>query len=341
MAVVKADAYGHGLEKAASATIEGGAACLGVATVDEGLRLRAAGITIPVLVLGIALPEAAPDVVAADLSQTVSSQESLRELETAAKASGKTVAVHLKIETGMGRIGVYPDEVSELITYVDDSETLLFEGLATHVGWGHSQTDLITEQVAQFNQILADLEGTTPPPRWRHAANSLVTLISPTAHLDMVRVGLLTYGISPAPSLDHELVSHLTPALSVHARITHIRTLRPGQPVSYGGTSRVETLTEAAIVPVGYGDGYPRFPSSDGFVLIDGKPSPILGSVCMDQLVIDVSDRKVSVGDEVVLLGTSGSTRITAPDLATAAGRIPYEMVTSLGATRLPFTYVT
>ena len=344
MSVVKANAYGHGLIEVGQAAIEAGVSCLGVATVDEGLQLRNSALSIPILVLGASLPEQAAKLAAADLSCTVSSLASAEALRAAAGSQGRTAKIHLKLDTGMGRVGNYLDEAIELANAVGDNDSFEIEGIATHIGWTIGpQSDALSKQIQTFNEHIDILvQYLTKAPRWIHAANSLVTIAKQSGHFNLVRIGLLTYGISPSPRLPAKLplLSALKPALSIHARLTQIRTLRPGQPVGYGGTHTVEQNTRAGIVPVGYGDGYPRLSSGGGHVLCRGIKCPILGTVCMDQIVVDLTNSNAEIGDEVVLLGESEGERITAIDLANSSGRISYEMVTGLPV-RLPYLYTT
>ncbi len=340
MAVIKADAYGHGIIKTAQAAIEGGASCLGVATVYEGLSLREAGIEDPIVILGLTLPEATSAIVDADLSATVSAAESVEALQAAAAAQNTVAKLHLKVDTGMGRIGVAPDGVERLLDLISSGSHLEVEGLSTHIGWDVDQLSELQKQVDRIQRTFDQLLSSHPRPRWVHAANSLVTLSQPAVRYNLVRAGLLTYGIPPCdhPALRAAPLDALTAALSIHARITQVRELEAGQAVSYGGHTVVDRPTRAAIVPVGYGDGYPRFPSPSGSALANGVRCPILGVICMDQMVIDISDADVDIGDEVILLGTDRATSITAADLALLAQRIPYEIVTGLGA-RLPYRY--
>ena len=337
MAVVKANGYGHGLSQAAEAATSGGAAALGVATVDEGVDLRNVGSSTPIVVLGASLPDQAATVLEFELSQTVSSLASIDALADAAAVQDKKARVHLKVDTGMGRVGAYLEEALELLDAIRRHPNVELEGLATHVGWDAGQQDRIKSQIDTFSAAQETLRPKlTEIPRWTHAANSLVTVTEPKGHFNLVRVGLLTYGIPPSDSESRR--PSLSPALSIHARFTQIRTLRPGQPVSYGGVTVVDRATRAAIIPVGYGDGYPRISQGGGHVLFNGKRCPILGVVCMDQFVVDVTDTDATVGDEVILLGRSGSESITVTELASSTGRIPYEIVAGL-TPRLPYTY--
>ncbi len=342
MAVVKANGYGHGLGQAARAALSGGAACLGVANPDEGIRLRQTGVTSPIVILGATLPHAAATIVEADLAATVSSLPVLLALRSEADRHNRTARVHLKLETGMGRVGTYLEETVEILKVCEQSSPIEVEGISTHVGWGiGEQSAAITAQIRTFTGALDTLlDHLQDRPRWIHAANSLVTAAEPSAHFNLIRAGLLTFGISPSQQLPdlHPLLKTLKPVLSIHARLTQVRTLRRGQTVSYGGTTVVDRETTAAIVPVGYGDGYPRYPKGGGDVLLGDHRCPILGTVCMDQMVIDITGQPADVGHEVVLLGASGNEQITASDLAAAAGRLSYEMVTGLVA-RLPYVY--
>ena len=340
MSVVKANGYGHGMLEASRAALEGGAACLGVATPSEGVDLRKLGIDAPVVVLGALLPHHADVVVEHGLSQVVSSTEAVDAMGDAANRHARTASLHLKVETGMGRVGCASEEVPDILAAILAHPRLELEGLMTHIGWGEDQLDQLRSQAADFHRhVDGHLEPATSP-RWVHAANSLVTLVEPDARFNLVRPGLLTYGIPPAnPSLLHSpLLDNLTPALSIRARITQIRTLKKGHAVSYGGRTVVDRETRAGIVPVGYGDGYPRSAEPTGIVLVDGTACPILGVVCMDQFVVDVTDTDASVGDVVTLLGSSAYSSITANDLARDFSRIPYEVVAGLTA-RLPRLY--
>jgi len=337
MSVVKANAYGHGLVAAGCAALEGGAACLGVANAHEGLQLRDAGVREPILILGPSLPEVVPSVIAAGISLTVSSPAHVQAAEDAAKRGGAVAKLHVKLESGMGRIGAYAAEARPLTETIRLSPHLELEGLATHVGWDAEQQDRIHPQIKQFKEEVQSLSANAC--RWTHAANSLVTALAPAGHCNLVRAGLLTYGIAPTTSILPPSIDQITPALSIHARITQMRPLKQGQTVSYSGTYVAPKDQRVGLVPVGYGDGYPRFPvESTPYVLLKGQRCRILGVVCMDQFVIELDDRDANIGDEVVLLGASETESISANDLALLAAKIPYEIVTGLSA-RLPYRY--
>ena len=339
MAVVKANAYGHGLVPAARAALEGGAAALGVALLEEGLALRAAGIRAPVVVLGCALPQQAEALVDADLSQVVSQVDTLRALSRAARARQKPGRVHLKIDTGMGRVGVAPDAVLALAAKIHALPNLVLEGVATHIAW-EAARDMprARQQIARFRASLRALRQAGCQPRWRHAANSVTTVQIPNGHFDLVRVGLLTYGIPPAGGASGLI---LRPALALKARITQLRDMQPGQTLSYGGTCTLSRPARVGLVPLGYADGYSRRLSNRASVLVRGQRCPVVGAVCMDQFLIDVTDVPApTVGEEVVLLGPSAPECISVAELAAWMDGIAHEVVSQL-APRLPRHYHT
>jgi len=344
MAVVKANAYGHGLVPVARAAVEGGAAALGVALLEEGLELRQSGVAAPVVVLGAGLPEQAEALVAAGISQTVSTPEMAKALARAAERLGTRARVHVKIDTGMGRVGTAPEDAAELVTCVLEQPSLELEGIATHIGWDTPEHDGRTiAQAESFHRLLGQLaRDCQARPRWRHAANSLVTLQCRPGHLDLVRAGLLTYGIVPSsiptsdPRLDRDPLDRLLPALSLRARVTQVRGLPAGHPVSYGGTAVLDRPSRLAVVPIGYADGYPRSATNRGHVLIHNRCCPLVGAVCMDQIVVDVTDvPQAAPGDEVVLIGRQGAEEIGLRDLADRSDAILHEVVSGLSP-RLP-----
>lgn len=335
MAVVKANAYGHGLVPAARAALKGGAAALGVARLEEGLRLRSAGIGAPVVVLGCALPEQAEALVRAGLSQTVSDIGLARALSQASLALDKPARVHLKIDTGMGRVGVHPEDAPALGGKIVSLPGLTLEGIATHIPWDEA-VDMPRAE-AQIARFKACLQALGLRPRWRHAANSVITARMPHAHLDLVRVGLLTYGIPPADGAPH---IGLRPALSIKARLVQIRSMQPGQTVSYGGTFTVTRPSRLAVVPIGYADGYARSLSNRAQMLIRGQRCPVVGRICMDQTVVDVTGVPgAAVGDEVIALGRAGGDEISVWELANLADSITHEVVSRLSR-RLPRVFI-
>lgn len=336
MAVVKANGYGHGLAESARAALEGGASSLGVALLDEALALRQDGIDAPILVLGCGLPEDAPHLVRHRIAQVVSDPDMAAALSCEAVRQNRPAHVHVKVDTGMGRVGCPLQDAPALLRQVTSLPNLTLEGVATHF----PQADAahlpdIEAQLARFLKTLDHLEGS--PIRCRHAASSAVTALLPRAHLNMVRVGLLIYGIPP---LDGPCPLDLRPALTLKARVTQVKPVPVGWPVSYGETFVTRRPSRLAIIPVGYADGYPRRLSNCGEALIRGRRCPIRGRVCMDQCVVDVTDIPgVSVGDEAVLIGQQGEERIAVWDLTRAVDGAPHEIVACLSA-RLPRVYL-
>jgi alanine racemase len=333
LAVVKANGYGHGLVTAARAAVAGGAEKLGVAILEEGATLRSAGVEAPILILGASLPECAGAIVGSDLAQTVADTGLLDALNDAAGLQGKVARVHLKIDTGMGRVGVPPRNFDALHAHAVALPHICVDGLATHIGWEDDTS--IETQVRSFRDLTEGF-----PDRDAHAANSLVAIRSNAARMDWARIGLLTYGVLPQPLYEASIrlpeTRDLRPALSIVARITQLRTADPGQTVSYGGTFTVDRPSRLAILPVGYADGYPRALSNRGHVLIHGHRCPVRGAVCMDQTVVDVTDcPDARPGDPILLVGSDGPHRITINDLARTAGTIPHDILAGLGP-RLP-----
>lgn len=337
-AVIKADGYGHGsvpiAQELESLDFVWGFA---VATPEEAFLLRENGVKKPVLVLGSVFPYAYERMAKEDIRATVFSQEMLPVLSQAAERVGKSLKVHVKVDTGMARIGVAPDEeglafVTALMEYVRDG-SLMLEGIFTHFARADERDRTDAErQLELFKSFLDRLQseaGIDVP--LRHCANSAAILAFPKSNLDMVRAGIALYGLLPSGEVPGG-PSGLEPALSLRSRIVLVKTLRKGQSVSYGGTFTAERDMRIATIPVGYGDGYPRSLSGRGSVLIRGKRVSVLGRVCMDQFMVDVSDiPDASEGDIVTLIGADGEERITAEELGDLSGRFNYELVCDLG----------
>lgn len=334
MAIVKANAYGHGLELASKAALKGGAKALGVALPQEGQQLREAGIQAPILILGPILPPDANTLVHNNLSAVVSNKESLQALASAAQSQNTQARIHLKLDTGMGRIGCSFTEGLELIHYMQQHPNVYLEGIMSHIAWENLEDhDKIHTQMLHFQSFLQQCGSIKP--HWRHIANSATTLQFTQAHYDLVRVGLLTYGLPP---LNTSLP--LTPALSLKAQITQIRHLTPGQTLSYGGTFTLTRPSQIALIPLGYADGYNRRLSNCAQVLIHNQRCPVVGSICMDLTLIDVTDvPQAKLADEVILLGASQSDQITPQDLAHWSNTIVHEIISQLSP-RLPRHYL-
>jgi alanine racemase len=335
MAVVKANAYGHGDVAVARAALEAGATWLGVALVEEGLGLREAGIEAPILVLS-EFPSGAEGVaVDARLTPTVYSDAGLDRLATAAR--GRPVSVHVKVDTGMHRVGVWPPDDAVAFLERVRAQRLEIEGLWTHLA--KSEDDEVTTkvQVDLFASIVDDARRAGIAPRYLHAANSGAVIRHPETTFDLVRPGIALYGIPPAPGVGGEL--GLRPALTWRSEVSLARRLAAGARISYGHRYELERASWVATVPVGYADGYPRSASSRGEILIRGRRCRVAGTVTMDQTRVDCGEHEIAAGDEVILVGRQGSAAVSAWDLGEAAGTIGYEIVTRIGE-RVPRGYV-
>jgi alanine racemase len=341
LAVVKADGYGCGAVPVARAALDAGATWLGVALVEEGAVLRAAGIDAPVLVLSEPPPEAAGAVVSAALTPVVYTEPGIEALAKAVAELSPDAAlpVHLKVDTGMHRVGCPPEKVATLVEAIDGRPELVLDGICTHFAVADEpDRSESNEQLDQFRQVLDAVDAARGRPRLIHAANSAALLAVPDARFDLVRAGIALYGVAPAPILADRV--SLTPVLSLRAQVTYVKTLPAGTRVSYGLRYELTRRSRIVTVPVGYADGVPRNLGLRGAeVLIGGKRYPIAGTVTMDQLMVDVGNDTVEVGDEVVLLGRQGADEVTAEEWAERLDTIAYEIVTGIGP-RVPRRYV-
>ncbi len=330
IAVVKANAYGHGAVPIAQTVLENGATRLAVARLEEGIQLRQAGITAPILVMGYTLPAQASAFVRWDLTPTVNTLEGAQALSAAAEATGRRRAVHVKVDTGMGRYGLLPGEVVDFVRALAALPGLTLEGLYTHFAVADLADKSYTHrQFSRFLEVVQAVEAAGFSIPLKHAANSAATLDLPETHLDAVRPGLILYGMRPSDEVEPAIP--LRPALTLKSHVARLRTLPSGSSISYGRTYITTRPTPVALVPVGYGDGYHRLASNRGAVLIRGRRAPIVGRVCMDQFVVDVSDIPgVAQDDEVVLIGRQGDEVITAEEVAGWVETINYEVTTSL-----------
>jgi alanine racemase len=337
MAVVKADGYGHGDEAVARAALEAGAARIGVALVEEGLGLRERGIQAPILVLSELPPGSEKEALAAGLTPTVYTEDGVAGISEAAGALGRHAAVHLKLDTGMHRVGAWPpSRVSAIARAIFDSG-LELEGLWTHFAASERDDEGTREQLRRLLEARDALVSEGIRPKLVHAANSGATIRLPETHLDLVRPGAAVYGVDPGDGVGPAF--GLRPALTWRSAVTMVKRVPEGDRLSYGGTYRLERDANVATVPVGYGDGYPRGLSSKADVLIRGRRHRVAGTVTMDQTLVDCGDEDVAVGDEVVMIGASGEDRITAEELASHLGTIGYEIVTAISE-RVPREYV-
>jgi alanine racemase len=326
MAVVKADAYGHGLLAVARTALEAGVQWLGVATAEEGKCLRRAGITCPVALLCVPAPQEAEQVVHYNLTPLIGSEDVLRAL----MAAGCREA-HLEIDTGMGRAGVLPEEAVALWRLAQ-SRGLTFTGLGTHFAEAENPfRELTQSQLERFHGVRHTLEKAGARFRWVHSANSAALLEGLDSESNLVRPGLLIYGILPNTPQSHLWRTRFLPALQLEAAIGTVRELPPGHSISYGATHRLARPSRVATVLLGYGDGYPRRLSNQGYMLVHGQKAPILGRICMDQTVLDVTDiPSVQPGDVAVAIGKQGAERLFVEEMAKSIGTTEHEITTCL-----------
>ena len=334
MAVVKADGYGHGAAATSEAAIRGGADMLAVASADEGAYLRKQGIAVPILVLGAVTASEAKTGIQYDLVQTVCSPEMVSICETAAAEYQKQTEVHMKIDTGMGRIGVRTaDERDAVLKALSESPHVVLSGVFTHFSDADGDSDGEVYTQKQFQEFMR-LTQSFPKHVIRHCCNSAAIHRFPEMSLDMVRAGISLYGYPPVPT-----DMPLKPCMSWTAVLSYVKTVLPGEYISYGRTYRTECNCRIGTVTCGYGDGFFRAAGKKGYVLIRGKRAKIVGRVCMDQMMVDLSDiPDAAVGDEVILIGHSGMQTIGADDIASWCDTISYEILLSVGS-RVQRTY--
>ena len=341
-AVIKTDGYGHGAIEIAN-TIESLDYLFGfcVATVEEGLILRRHGVKKPILILGYTFEDQYEDIILNDLRPAVFTMEMAKSFSDIATSLNHDVKIHIKIDTGMSRIGLQVrEENAKLIAQIAALPHIIVEGIFTHFAKAdeYDKTSA-NHQIELFKHMieLTEREGVTIP--YKHCSNSAGIVEIPAANMDIVRAGITLYGLWPSDEVDKSKID-LAPALELKSKISYVKTLEAGRQISYGGTYTTTKEERIATIPVGYGDGYPRSLSNKGYVLIHGKKAPICGRVCMDQFMVNVTDiPEVKTGDEVTLLGRDGSERITAEELGDLSKRFNYEFVRDLGK-RIPRVFV-
>lgn len=339
MPILKANAYGHGLVEIARHVVSLGAPYLGVAFLEEGILLRQAGITAPILVLGGILGNQVPTFLKYDLTLTASSVEKLTQVEEAAAAMGVIGKVHLKIDTGMERIGVHYYSAHSLLETAVRCRHCQVEGIYSH--FANADSAGLTSaklQLERFNKVLALYEKNGwPRPPLRHMANSGAILQLPGSHFDMVRAGILLYGVYPSAKASRTIA--VKPALTWKSRVVYFKVVQPGHPISYGSTWQSDHMIRVVTIPVGYGDGYFRRMSGKAHVIIRGQKFPVVGRICMDQMMVNIEWNSAYNDDEVVLIGEMDGEMIRCEDLARWAGTIPYEVLTNIN-TRVPRRYL-
>lgn len=326
--VVKADAYGHGDVPVAGAALEAGASMLAVALVEEGARLRESGIEAPILLLSEPRISDVAELDRWQLTPTVYSQD----LVAALDVSGAAHAVHVAIDTGMHRVGARADEVGDLVSSIERAPHLHLEGMWSHFAVADEDPEFTMTQIGRFDEAMAGYR-----PSIVHLANTPGAILFPEARRDMCRVGLGTYGLHPCEETREHV--DLVPAMRLVSHVSHVQRLESGARPSYGRVRALERSATVATVPVGYADGFRRALTAGGRALIGGESFPLAGSVTMDQIMVDVGDEDVAVGDEVVLLGSQGDAEITADDWAGRIGTISYEITCAIGP-RVPRRYL-
>lgn len=345
MSVVKADAYGHGVFETVQTLLENGADRLAVSMLDEAIQLRKSGVTVPILILSYTDPCRAEELIQYDITQTVFSMELAQSLSKAAVALSKSIKVHIKIDTGMTRVGFAPgyDAVKHVVA-ISRLPGIVVEGLFTHFSkadeWDKTYTNM---QFERFTSICTELNRIGVFIPVKHVANSATAMSYPEMHLDMIRPGIIQYGLYPSCEVDKTLLD-LKPAMTLKSKVIMVKKVDAGVSVSYGGTFVTERETYIATLPIGYADGYSRLLSNKASVLIHGEYAKVIGNICMDQCMVDVTDLvqagiPVSVGDEAVLFGRQGEREIAVSQLADDMGTISYELVCIIGK-RIPRIYV-
>ncbi len=342
MAVVKADAYGHGAVMVAKTAVKSGAHWLGVARIEEAIELRNAGLDTPILIFGYIHPNHARTISDLNLTATVFDLDMAMALSESATACCKPIKIHLKVDTGMGRIGIIAKENSQIlneIVTISKLPNIHVQGIYTHFACADTPDKTYTEkQIKTFTALLSDLKQTGLEFEFCHAANSAGIINFPQSHFDMVRTGIAIYGCYPSNQKETSKIT-LKPAMTLKSIISSVKEVPKGFHVSYGMTHKTDKKTCLASVPIGYADGFSRNFSSNGFMLVKGEKAPIVGRVCMDQTMIDIGKiADVKPGDEVIILGTQGNKNQTAEELSQRINTINYEIVSAITA-RIKLTY--
>lgn len=335
LVTVKADAYGHGLIAVAKRLAACGVDYLGVASIDEGIALRKAGIKNPILLLGLILKKNIQPLFTYQLTPAVCDKELAAAINSKAAKLKKRIALHVKVDTGMGRIGVLHNEAFALIRDIHKFKNIIIEGIFTHFAFADLNRKFTDYQINLFNKLVADLKNIGIVIPLVHAANSIGLIDYQHGHFTMVRPGLVIYGLHPKEHLSIKL----KPVLTLRTRVVFVKRVGKGTGISYGCTYVTKRPSNIVTLPIGYGDGYPRNLSNLAPLLIGGRRFRIAGRVCMDQIMVDVGNFKPKIGEEVVLIGTQRSQKVTAEELAGLSGTISYEIVCGLGS-RIPRIYV-
>ena len=340
LAVVKADAYGHGAVEVSKVCLFNGAEQLAVATCDEGVELRQSSIQVPVIILGNTVEAQLETVINNSLTQTVFCYDTAKRISDCAVRLGKKALVHIKIDTGMGRIGFLPNEESlDIIDSIFELPNLEITGVFTHFATADEKSkDFTLDQYRKFRFMTDSMEKRGHTGLIRHCGNSAAILDMPELQMDMVRAGIIIYGMYPSDQVTESI--SLKPAIRLRSCISYVKEVAPDVSIGYGRTYFTNKVTKVATVPVGYADGYSRKCSNKARVIIKGHYAPVIGNVCMDQLMIDVTDiEKVGIGDDVIIMGQEKGLSVSAEELAKIQGTINYEIVCNVGK-RVPRVFI-
>ncbi|HHV96983.1 MAG TPA: alanine racemase [Clostridiaceae bacterium] len=342
LGVVKADAYGHGAIEIAKTLVENGVTHLAVSMLDEAIQLRLHGVKVPILILSYTDPVRAEEIIKYNVTQTVFSHDLAKALSDVAVRMGRKVKIHIKIDTGMTRVGFMPgfNAVKDVVK-ISELPGIIIEGLFTHFASADEDDKTYTYiQFERFMSIVSELQRIGIHIPIKHVANSAAIINFPEMHMNMVRPGIILYGLYPSNNMDKSKIS-LKPAMSLKANVILVKDVEPDTPISYGRLFTTRRYSKIATLPIGYADGYSRLLTGKARVLINGEYAPVVGAICMDQCMVDVTDLKseVKVGDEVVLFGKQGDKEIKVEEIASLMGTINYEIVALVGK-RIPRVYL-
>ena len=340
MGVVKAGAYGHGADMVAHELEDMGFDWLAVATADEGIELRNSGIKTPILVLGYCDACQYPELIEWDITPTIYTYDMAKSLDQIAKSAGKTVNIHIKIDSGMSRIGFLVEEKTvETIQAIHAMEYLNIQGIFTHFACADTKDKShVEQQITKFRWMIDQLKRVGISPDICHCSNSASIMELSTEHMNMVRAGIILYGLYPSDEVSMDVLD-LKPVMSLYSHVVHLKEVEAGTTVGYGATYEAKKRTKIATIPVGYADGYPRSLSNKASVLIRGKRAPIIGRICMDQFMVDVTDiPEVAMGDVVTLIGCDGDDILSVEEISEMAGSFNYEFICDV-SWRVPRVY--
>ena len=342
LAAVKADAYGHGVMETVRTMLENGVTQLAVSMLDEAIQLRKLGINVPILILSYTDPVRAEEIIQNEVTQTVFSHDLAEALSAAAVRLGRNIKIHVKVDTGMTRVGFMPGySAVKNVLQISRLPNIIVEGLFTHFASADEKDRSYTQmQFEKFMSICSELGRVGVHIPIKHACNSAGIIEYPEMHLDMVRPGIILYGIYPSEDVNRSKIA-LKPAMTLKANVILVKDVEKDTCISYGRIFKTERESRIATIPIGYADGYTRLLSNKGQVLVNGQKAPVVGRICMDQCMVDVTDisGNVGVGDEVVLFGRQGGQEISVGEIASLVGTISYEMLCIIGK-RIPRVYI-